>query len=295
MSKYSIQAIDLNGTQRGGMVGDQLEQGFDVQSDGSDGQVNEAMHNILRVAQTADLTTLAARAWTNILTGSLDFPMLALDGSNGLKMYGALAASLAPGYDAGSNHQMRTGLRGLIYASGYRWSFPGYLQLSLRAMFISSNGRADAITYGTAALPTQMLSTEKLVLDSLTAGADSLTSVRSVDVTIDPKFEFDYSTMLPYPTDISGAGAKGHLAVRMEIDTDDLANGEGTGACSAIFRNASANGAGLETTGLQLTLNGGWSIAESEGGNQGSPKNRRLVVRTVKAGATRPFTWSILS
>lgn len=295
MSKFSIQAVDLNGTQRGGIRGQQTDHGLQVESDGSDGQVNEALHSILRTAKTADLATLAARAWTSILTGSLDLPMLALDGSNGLKMYGALSASSAPGYDSGSNHQVRTGLRGLIYASGYRWSFPGYLEMSLRAMFIGPDGRTDPITPGTSALPTQVLSTEKLTLDTLTAGAASLGSVRSVDVSIDPKFDFDYNTGLPHPVDITGAGAKGHLAVRMEIDTDDLALGEGTGACSAVFRTASGNGASIGTTGLSLTLNGAWSVEESEGGSQGSAKNRRLVVRTAKVGSTRPFTWSILS
>jgi hypothetical protein len=295
MSKFSIQGISCNGSMYGGVRGQQLDHGNQIDSEGSDGQVNEAMHSILRAAKTADITTLAARAWTNILTGSLDLPMLALDGVNGLKMYGALAASNAPGFDAGSNHQVRTGLRGLIYASGYRWSFPGYLELSLRAMFTSAVGTTDPITPSTAALPTQLLSTEKLTLESLTAGAQSLTSVRSVDVQIDPKFDFDYSTGLPFPVDITGAGARGHLAVKMEIDTDELALGAGTGACSAVFRAASGNGATIGTTGLQLTLNGAWSVEESEGGSQGSPKNRRLVVRTTKVGATRPLTWSILS
>lgn len=295
MSKFSIQAIDLNGVQRAGVRGYQLDHGNQVESDGSDGTVYQTMHNILRTAKTADVTTLAARAMTAVLSGSLDFPMLALDGINGLKMYGALAASNAPGFNAAAVHQLRTGLRGLIYCSGYRWSFPGYLEMNLRAMFYGANGSTDPVSVvGNAALPAQAVPTEKLTLETLTAGAASLTSVRSVDVSIDPKLEFDYSTGLPHAVDITGAGAKGHLDVRMEIDADELALGAGTGACSAVFKTVSPNAAGIDATGLSLTLNGGWSLEESAGGSQGSPMNRRLVVRSVYAGITRPFAWGII-
>ncbi len=294
MSKFGIQAIDLNGTQRTGIRGYQVDFGKQVESEGSDGTVYQTMHNIIQAKPAVDLTTFAARAMTSIMTGSSDFPLIALDGTNGLKMYGAKAASNNAGPAGGSVHRVRTALRGLLYASKYSWSFPGYLEMGIRGMFYAANGSTDPITTGQTTLPTQPLPTEKLTLESLTIGGNPLTNVRSVEVSIDPKLDWDFSTGLPYPVDISGAGAKGHLEVRMEVDADELDVGEGTGACSAAFKVVNANAAGIGATGLTLTLNGAWGIEESWGGQQGSPMSRRLVVRTVYQSATRPLTTTIV-
>ncbi len=292
MSKFGIQAIELNGTQRTGLRGYQLDQGKQVESDGSDGTVYQTLHNILQQKPMADLQTLAARAVTGILTGGTDFPFLALDGTNGLKMYGAKAASNNAGYATGTVHRMRQGLRGIIYASGYRWSFPGYVEMSLKAMFYSSAGGTDALSSSLVALPTQVVPVEKLTLSALILGGNALSNVRSVNVLIDPKLDFDYSLGLPFPVDISGAGVKGHLDVSMEVEADELDVGEGTGACSATFTTVNPNAAGLAATGLTLTLNGAWSTEESFGGQQGAGIARPLKVRSVYQASTKPFTWA---
>ena len=292
MAKFGIQAIDLNGTQYSGIRGYQLDFGKQVESEGSDGTVYETLHNILQAKPMADLTTLAAKTMLAALNGSTDLPMLALNGTTGLKMYGAKVASNSPAYASGSVHRMRNAISGLIYCSGLKWSFPGYLEMSLKAMFKSSAGGTDPVTTSLVALPTQPVPVEKLTLSTLTIGGSALTNVKSVDISIDPKFDYDYSTGLPFPIDISGAGVKGHLAVKMEVDADEMDVGEGTGACSAVFASVLANAAGIGATGLTATLNGAWGTEEGFGGQQGSGVGRRLVVRSVFASAVKPFTWA---
>ncbi len=289
MAKFGIQAVKINGTYYSGVKGYQIDHGRKIASEGSDGAKYETLHNVLQVGSTAELSTYAAKTLLTALgafTGTPDLPYLALDASNGLQMYGAKADG--PGYAAGSVHRMRQAARGCIYTSGMKWTLGDYLMLGMRSLFKSSNGTAAVITDSLVALPTQAIPVEKFVLTALTIGGNAMTHVNDVDITIDPKLDFDFNTGLPYPVDISGAGVRGHLAIVMSADVGDLDVGEGTGACSAVFTQSAAGGT-LASATITATLTGAWGIEESMSAGQGSPIGRRLVVRSTYGGSTLPL------
>lgn len=291
MSKYAIQATAINGVLFSGMRGYQLDRGNEIKSEGSDGTVGETMHSIIQVKAVAELESLASRSLLAAMTGSTHHPMLVLDGANGVQMVIGKASSLLAGYAAGTVHPQRQGKNGCVYIRSMKWSLGDYLKTSLKALFTSTNGTTTSVLAADATLPTQVYPTERLTLTALQVGGNALNVVRSVDLEIDPKFDFDFTLGLPYPTDLTGAGVKGHLAVTMAIDADDMEIGEGTGACSAQYTLASANSAVLAATGLTTTLNGAWGIEENWGAEQGTPGSRRLVVRSVYTSVLNALTW----
>ncbi|HYG69179.1 MAG TPA: hypothetical protein VD838_16025 [Anaeromyxobacteraceae bacterium] len=292
MSRFGIAQISLNGTLRAGVRGYQLDRGLEIESDGSDGVVYETAHHLIAAKPMADITSLSLKTMLSALNDSTDLPLESLDGASGLVMYGQKAASNAPGFASGSVHLTRTGLRGLIYMAGLRWSRGSKAEMALRAMFKAASGETDPITAGSGALPTQPTPDLGFALSSLTLAGDTIDTVNSFEIGIDPKFEFEYSTGLPYPTDITGAGANGKLAITGRADLGDCDLGDGEGSCVAVFKRY-AIGGGFGSDTVTLTLNAAWSTEEGIGGENGSPMGRNLFIRTRHDGSTKPFTWQL--
>lgn len=292
MARFGIQAIKLNNTQYPGVKGYQLDRGVEVDSEGSDGVIYQTAHHVLRRKPMAELTTYSLKAIIAALNGGTDFPVLALDATNGLIMYGGKQASNAVGYNSSSVHETRTGLRGVIYLAGIRWSPPNPAEAILKCLMISSDGTTASIASSSvAALPTAPFPDLAFQLSALTLNGSAIPEVNSLDIEIDPRFDFDYSAGLPEPVAILGAGSNGKLAITLKADVGALDLGAGTGACSAVFTQLS-NGGGFGSATVTLTFNTAWSNEENIGGENNRLMNKGLLVRTVHNGTTKPLTWS---
>ncbi|HYE07781.1 MAG TPA: hypothetical protein VEL07_19840 [Planctomycetota bacterium] len=292
MARFGIQQIRLNNTLYPGVKGSQFDRGLEVNSDGSDGTVYETTHHVPRRKPAAEIGTLSLKTLITALNGSTDFPMLALDGTNGLEMFGARQAANAVGYQAGSVHSLRKGARGVLWLGGVRWSLGSPAEAILRAMFISADGTTEAISeIAIAALPTAPTPDFGFTLSALTVAGTSIPTVNAFEISIDPRFDWDHAAGLPEPTSIVGAGANGKLAITAKVDTGDIDLGSGTGATSAVFRRY-AIGGGFGTDTVTFTFNSVFSHEEQVGGQNGQPMSRALMIRTRHDGTNRPLTWA---
>lgn len=294
MSKFSITQATVHGTSYSGIRGYVINRAIEIDSEATDGTVHETLHVDVQHRPTAEITTLAARTWVNsVLTSSSDLPLLELNGTTGVVFFGAKADTDAPGYLGAGNHLSVTALRGLLHASSFDWSLGGNLELGVRGLFRSNAGGTDSLTTSAAAsIPTLPTPAEKLTLTSLTLAGDDVTSVRSYNLAIEAPFEHAFDTGQVHPVDIFGPGTAGPLAFRLTVDAEDIDLGDGSGGITAVFTQRAAGG-GLGANTLTLTLNGGWSVEESLGGDNGSPMSRSLVARPKYDGVTLPFTWAV--
>jgi hypothetical protein len=291
MSRFAIQQIRLYNVLYPGISGWNVTPGVDVNSDQLDGTVHETAHHGMETAPTADMTTRNLGFIAN-LASSTDVWLQTLDGVNGLELIGAKAVSQGPGYQGGSVHLSRKGLRGVLLGTGVQWSKKGKAELALRAMFISADGTTAALAPSAIALPTLPTPDFGYKLTALTINGSSIPAVDSVNITCDPKAEFDYQAGNPEPVDVLMAGVNGAVVWRLNASVGDCDLGAGTGAVAAVFTRL-AQGGGLGANSLTVTFNSNWSIEEGVGGVAASSMARQLVVRPRYNGATRPVTWTV--
>ncbi len=293
---FGIQAIKVNGTAFIGGRGQSLDRGRQILSAGFDGQVFETLHTAIQTKPVMEFETAAIKTMITALgtSGTTAFPLVVLDGAAGIVMYCGRSAVDLPGYDASSIHVSRTALNGVLVMERLSWSLGQPAVMHLKAFLTSTDGTTDPITTATnvalASLPAAA-NTEAYALSALTINGTSLGPVNSMELTVGHKFDFDYLTGLPYPTLVSGAGARGPAEIRMSVDMDDISLGEGTGSVSAVFTNL-ANGGTLGSSTVTATMNGPWSLEDGFQGQFQGPMTRRLTVRPKFAGATNPFTWA---
>jgi hypothetical protein len=292
MSRFGIQQIKLNNVLYPGVKGYQLDRGVEVSSEGADGVIYQTAHHVTRRKPMADLTTFSLKAIVAALAGGTDFPFLALDGANGLIMYGGKQATTAPGYNSSSVHETRTGLNGVIYLAGVRWSPGNPAEAILKALMFSTDGSAASIASSSvAALPTAPFPDLGFALSALTINGSAIPEVNSLEIDIDPRFDFDYSAGLVEPVSLIGAGANGKLAITLKADVGALDLGAGTGSVSAVFTQYTTGG-GFGSATQTFTFNSPWSNEEGIGGENGRLMNKGLLVRTRHNGTTKPLTWS---
>lgn len=293
MSRFGIQAINLNSVQYPGASGWQYDAGRSVDASGLDGLQYETMQHEVQVKPTADITTRSLKDILVALNDSTDLPLKALDGINGLKLIAAKAASGAPGYASGSVHIQRQFLRGLIHVAGVRWSKGGKAEMMLKAFAKGTgDGLTDAVGSSLVANPTPPTPDFGFTLSALTMNGVAIPTPDSVDLSCEPNFEHDYLAGLPVPTDIIGAGVRSPMSVTLRADIGDLDIGSGTGAVALVFKRY-ANGGGFGTDTVTHTLNGVWTAEEGVGGDSNSPGARSLLVRTRWNGTTKPWTWGV--
>ena len=180
MSRFAIQAIQINNSEYAGTTGTTVDRGFNTTTENSDGVVQETVQFVEQEAASAEVTTWALGTILGILgtSGTSVFPFLALDGSNGLVMAGAKAASNAPAFAGSSVHLARTGLNGVIYMSNCRWSLKQKAEMTLKAMLVGNgDGTTAAVVASTIALPTQVQPTEGWTLSALTINGVGVVAV----------------------------------------------------------------------------------------------------------------------
>ena len=295
MSRFAIQAIQINDSEYAGTTGTTVDRGFNTTTENSDGVVQETVQFVEQEAASAEVTTWALGTILDILgtSGTSVFPFLALDGSNGLVMAGAKAASNAPAFAGSSVHLARTGLNGVIYMSNCRWSLKQKAEMTLKAMLVGDgDGTTAAVVASTIALPTQVQPAEGWTLSALTINGVGVVAVNSVDLAVNPKFEFEYSAGLPVPISLSGAGARGPVEIRLTADIGDATLANGTGAVSLVFTQYAVGG-GLAAHTVTFTLHGNFSFENTVGGQGGSPMSKRLTVIPTYVSSTFAMTWAI--
>jgi hypothetical protein len=298
MSRYGIQQVQLNGgTLYPGFSGEQVLRGRDVNTDATDGVQYETMQHVMTIAPSAEMTNLNLAVLIGILgtSGTNGVPIMLLDGTNGFVMVGGLAAN-GGGYQTGSVHVARTSLNGLVYLSSVRWSPKQKAEFALKGMFWGNgDGLTDPIVSSLVALPSQPVPNNGFALSALTINGVSVVSVNSIELSFDPKFEFEYTTGLPVPVGITGAGARGALSCRLKADIGDCAITDGTGSVSLSFKQY-ANGGGFQGSGhtLTFTLNANYSFEDQVGGSSPSaPMAKSMTVIPIWNGTTLPVTWVV--
>jgi len=291
MSRFAIQQIRFNGTLYPGIAGFQVNPGQEVNSDQLDGTVHETAHHGVETAPVAEMTTRNL-GFLSTLDGSTDAWLKAFDGSNGLELIGGKASSQAPGFQAGSVHLSRKGIRGILLATALSWSKKGKAELTLKGMFVSADGTTAALAPSAIALPTQPTPDFGYKLTALTINGSAIPAVDSVNITCDPRAEFEYQAGLPEPVDVLMAGVNGAVQWRMSATVGDCDLGAGSGAVAAVFTRL-ANGGGMGSNTVTVTFNTNWTIEEGVGGSAGSSMTRQLIVRPRYNGTTKPVTWSL--
>lgn len=291
--RFAIQQIALNSTLYPGFSGESVARGRDVNTDQTDGVVFETMQHILQVKPGCELTTLNLKVALGLMgtSGTAPFPLLTLDGTNGLQMVGAEAVT-GGGYSGSSVHQARTALLGVLYLASVRWSPNQRAEFQLKGLFFSADGTTDPVVPSAVALPAQPTPNNGFALFSLTINGATVVSVNSVELTFDPKFDYEYSTGLPMPVGIFGAGARGPLSVRLKADLGDAAVADGTGSVVLVFKQY-VNGGGFGTASVTFTLHGNFSFEDQLGGSAGSPMSKSMTVIPTWDGTTNPVTWAV--
>ncbi len=293
MSRHAIQQLRFNNTLYPGISGWSFDPGDDITSDSLDSTVHETAHHGMRAAPSFELTTRDL-GFLAVLADSTDVWQKACDGTNGIEAIGGKAAANAPGYASSTVHLVRKAARGQLLGTGITWSAGGKAELALRGMGISADGSTASIVTTAIALPTAPAPDFGWVLSALTLNAASIGAVDSLEITCDPKAEFDYLAGLPEPTSVMMAGLTGPAMWRLTASIGDCDLGSGTGAVSAVFRRLATGGgfSGAANSTLTITLNSNWSLEQSVGGQSGSAMSRSLVVRPRFNGTTKPATWA---
>lgn len=292
MSRFAIQQIRFNNTLYPGIAGWAVNPGNDINSDQLDGTVHETAHHVMETAPTADMTTRNL-GFLSVLDGSLDVWLKAFDSANGLELIGGRANSLQPGYVGTSTHLSRKGTRGVLLATGLRWAKKGKAELTLKGMFTSADGTTAALAAAAnIALPTPPVPDYGYKLSALTLNGSTIAGVESVDITCDPRAEFEYQTGLPEPVDVLMAGVNGAAMWRLNANIGDCDLGSGTGAVAAVFTRL-AQGGGLGANSVTVTFNANFATEESISGQAGGSLGRQLIVRPRLNGSTRPVTWTV--
>lgn len=294
MSQFNIQAIKFNNVFYGGTRGTFYDIARNVLSLGDTGQVHETLHTAIQAKPLAEWTAHAGKSWIDILTDSTDIYAKKLDGTNGLILYGAKADSAMPGYASGTVHASQSCLNGVIYLAGIRWSLGQHMEFMFKAYLrsVAGSGGTDPVTESVAvALPTQVVSAEAFTLSALVLNGAAVKGVKSLELAIDPRFEHEHDTGLPFPVDVIGGGTNGPVQIRLEAEiTDRQLATEGTGSVSFVATSL-AQGGFLGGNTITGTLNSAWSLRSGpEGGEGGASQTRKLTCRPRWNGSTKPLT-----
>lgn len=300
MSRFAIQAFSLNGTQYGGATGWQYDAGRQIDSEELDGLQYETAHHEIQTKPAADLSTRNLKGVIAALNGptsslaACDFPFKAFNGTTGLELIAGKAASDAPGYASGSVHVKRAMALGVMFLAGVSWSPGGKAEMRLRAMGRTAVGTptTDPVVSSLVALPAQPVPDFGYALTTLLLNNEPIPNPDSFELSIDPKFDWEYLRGYPYPTDIVGAGVRGAGIIQARVNIGDLDIGAGTGVCSAVFTKFTIGG-GFSSDTVTFTLNGQWAQEQGISAQRGSNAGRELLVRTRWDGVTRPLTTTL--
>lgn len=285
----------LNGTTLTGLRSMTYDERTQESILGSDGSLHQTNAAIIRAAPMARGTTVSVRTLFSTLGTGDEVPFVALNGSTGLVLYGGVINTAAPGYAGSGSHRSITGLNGTVFLESVRWSAGQAAEADFVTYFKTSSGGTSPVTKATnASLPTIPAASEQLVLTACTLNSVSLTSLLSVDVTVNPGAENNsdecYSLGLPYPVLVTQAGAGGQTEVTATIETTALVATVGSGDLVLTFTAMNALGTGVGSGTATVTINGVLARDEVIQGDNGAPARRRIQIRGTYDGNNAPIT-----
>lgn len=299
LAVYGIQAVNFNATQYAGTQGVAADYRRIIRTRNSDGVVQPTFRHISQLAPSAKLSSLALKSWVSALNDSSDFLVKALDGANGMKLYGAKAASSLAGYASGTVHEQLAALLGAVWAEGISWDGQnGEASIDLAAAFLSSDGSTAALIPTAVALPTQPIPTERFDLTSLTVGGTEVDGVASVSLSIDPKPLLRHNNGKVYPTALTFAGASDAMEVALRFTVLDLALARSIGALGTTgqvvvtFSKFNANSATRGSDTVTFTLNNCLVHHPTpHSARQGAPIDCQIEVLPSRDGSNRMLSW----
>lgn len=295
MTAFAFNAVRFNNSLLGGITSPSFDRRESQLRRGDDGQVHQTLAHIVRAAPRAGFETVACRALAAILGTGDETPFIALDGTNGLELLGLKLNTAGPGYASGSVHARRKGASGHLYLDGLTWSPGDVARMRASAFFTSSGGSTDPITTDTTTAPTLPVNTEQMVLTSLTIASTAATRVQSFDLAIDHRAENNvesvcFSTGLPYPLIVAGAGINGPVDTTLSVDVLDLDTSYGSsGTVVAVFTSLSNLGVGIGSATMTVTLSNCTIREETVSGGEGQAGTRRLTIKPTYNGSTVPL------
>jgi hypothetical protein len=257
----------------------------------SSGALHHTAGFIIRTAPRIDVSSRALGQILALLNGSLEAPMLALDGTNGAVAIAPQLAAAQPGWMAGTTGTQWQLARGEVYATRIAWSHgdPDAV-VDLSIFGVSSDGSADPVaeSHATAA-PAHGQDDEAWTLTACTLNGVALTP-ESLTISIDARAENTaqdcYTAGLIHPVVVTKAGVAGPIMITAEIETLLVQATLGTGPLVCTFTQRAQGGLLTGTTKV-LTLNGGMIGDEGLGGQ---PLARRISYEARHDGTNRPLT-----
>jgi hypothetical protein len=297
MPAFAFNLVRLNNasTMLGGISSPNLDRRENEVALSNDGTLHQTGAAVIRSAPMVSFTSVAVRALFIALGTGDEIPFVALDGTNGIELFGAAINTAGPGYLGSSVHAKRQMLNGGMFLRRVSWSPGDIARAEVDVYGLSSNGTTNPVTASTAALPTIPTNTEQLVLASVVLNALSLTNVSSFDCSITHQGENNdedicFSTGLPYPILMKQAGVGGATEVTITIETLDLTSSWTNGTVVATFKPLLNRGVGLDTTTAVITLNTPTIRETIIRGEDGRAAKRQLVCRGLFDGTNKPLT-----
>ncbi len=260
----------------------------------TDGVVHQTGATVRRTAPMASWSSRAVRTIFTLLGTGDEVPFVALDGTNGVELFGGKINTAAPGYAGSTVHARRKFAAGDLYLKKVSWRSNDGASAELEAFALASAGGTDPVDDSNAALPTLPVNTEQMDLSSITIGGGALGDVTSLDLDITHQGENNdeemcYSSGLPHPVLTKKAGVGGAAEILLTIETNDLTASISNGTVVITLAAANNLGVGLSANQAIMTLNNPLIREQSIPGSDGSPGKRRILVRATFDGTNKPL------
>lgn len=264
-------------------------------SGGFNDSLHQTLHAGIRTAPLGSLATADLGAILGLLKNA-ETPMVALNGSTGLKMVWPKNSGAAPGDDAGSVHRSEILARGSVFLDGIEWSSGDIAEASVSAFGICTDGVTDpVVTSQTAAVPAAVYPTAAYVLTAFTVNGASVPELARFSLRIGHGARNDDETHCylhgkPHPTAVLQPGPGGQIAMEVGFETGDLGATIALGNIVATFTPLNPGGIGTTGTAKTLTMVPGLLMETGPTDGQGSRRSYRALLK--HDGTNRPLTVS---
>ncbi len=249
----------------------------------------------IRSAPKARFGTISVYALNALFVagGITLMPCLALDGTNGIELIAPKNNDAGPGYKTGATAARRQMKVGQLDLTGLTWRPNDVLVASLQAYGLSTDGDADPVISDQITMPTPPLTSEQLVLSSLSFGGLTPPEIVSLDISIGHQTANDddeicYNTGHPHPIILRQTGVGGVGQIEAVVEVLDLVGAPTSGGSMvAVFTAVSNLGMGLATNTVTVTIRTSFIREVSI---QGRPGHRRFHIIGTYDGTNLPFS-----
>lgn len=295
MTAYGRAYAQINGTDIKSCRSRGVDRRIRPFSGGFDGTLHQTLHTGIRTAPHTTLSTADLGALLAVLTNA-ETPMVALNGTTGIKLVWPKANSAAPGDAAGSVHRSELMASGAVYLDGISWSSGDVAEATATAFGINAAGTTDPVaTSQIAAALAAVYPSVGYVLTAFTVNAVAITDLSRFDLRLAHGAKNDdegacYLYGNPHPTTVLHPGAGGQIAMELTFETGDLGAVIALGNIVATFTALTPGDIGASGSIKTLTLVPGLLI--ETGPTDGTPSRRSYRALLKHDGTNRPLTVS---